>query len=56
MGEKPKKWESPYVDHLKTGLVLSWLNYLYGFERIPIPKFKLPYPHVFYIFGGVDRG
>ncbi|MBU1881319.1 hypothetical protein KKA08_04740 [bacterium] len=57
MGDKPKKWESPYVDHLKSGQFPGWLKYVYAVERFPIPTVcKLPYSHLFYIMARVDRG
>lgn len=56
LGDRPKKWHCPYADYLKNDKFPSWMRWVYFCERIPIPLLmKLPYSHLFYIFGRVDH-
>jgi len=57
MGDKPRKWQSPYIEYLKSKQFPGWVKPVYAIERFPIPKVcKLPYSHLFYILGQVNRG
>lgn len=54
--DTPRKWSCPYVDYLKSDRFPSWMKWVHFCERIPIPALmKLPYSHLFYIFGQVNH-
>ena len=56
LGDQAKKWVCPYADYLKKDQFPSWMKWVYFCEWIPIPSLmKLPYAHLFYIYGRVDH-
>ncbi len=56
LGDRPRRWVSPYADYLRADRFPAWMKWVYLGERFPIPRLlKLPYSHLFYVIGRVDR-
>lgn len=56
LGEGAHKWVSPYAKHLQENRMPGWVDWVYFFERFPLPRLlKLPYSHLYYVLCRVNN-
>ena len=56
LGDRERRWISPYADYLKEDQSPGWLKAVYAVERLPLPAWlKLPYSHLYYAIARVDH-
>ena len=55
-GDRPRRWHSPYVEHLIADQFPLWMKMIHLGERLPLPRLmKLPYAHLFYVYCRTSR-